>query len=280
MAEQRVRQMFSDINAYIHVAEYISGEHWWLDKHGDNWWNRKERFRHHAIYLPTVGEFDLKIGTEWHHITPGDLVYIPADSELEFYLDGQAPVEKYYIHFDLTFGGNRLVDFFKIPHVVHLEDTQRIEATMRELRRLCVEESTPVSQLAANGLLLSLVAQTVECSEASFVRTTEKLEREMRDTLEYINAHIGESLSVVTLAERVGYSAPYFTKKFKKAFGTTPTEYVANLKISYAKTWLISGEMSVSGVAAALGFCDASYFSNFFKSKTGLYPGYYRKKNK
>ena len=275
---QKIRQLFSGANAYIHVAEYISGDGWWLDKDGKNWWSRKDHFRYNAIYLPKLGEFDLKIGDTWHHITPGNLVYIPADTELEFFFDGIGPLEKYYIHFDLTFGANQLSNYFKIPYVIPLKNTERIEQLFSDLRRFCADSSAPISQLAANGLLFSLVAEMLWQSDAKFIRMPENLDRQMRATLEYINGHVGDSLSVSELARRVGYSTAYFTKKFKKVFGTTPTEYIANLKIGYAKSWLMEGEMSIHAIAEALGFCDASYFSNFFKSKTGLYPGYYRKK--
>ena len=101
----------------------------------------------------------------------------------------------------------------------------------------------------------------------------------MRMALQYIDEHIGGSLSVEVLARHVGYSATYFTKKFKRALGVTPTEYIANLRISFAKQYLAAGNLSVQEIAVALGFCDASYFSHFFKSKTGLYPVYYRKQN-
>lgn len=279
MAEQG-KQMFLGANTYIQVAEYISGDRWWLDKDGVNWWNRKDRFRHNAIYLPKVGEFDLKIGSTWYHIIPETLVFIPADSDLEFFFDGNGPLEKYYVHFDLTFGAHQLSDYFKIPHVIPLQDADRIERIMADLRRYTADNASPAAQLAANGSLLSLVAEMIWQSDAAFVRTPKNLDPQMRSTLEYIEQHFKESLSVSELAERVGYSNAYFTKKFKKAFGTTPTEYIANIKIGYAKQWLLEGTRSIHAIAETLGFCDASYFSNFFKSKTGLYPGYYRKKKR
>ena len=277
---QGIRQLFSGANVYIYVAEYIAGDSWWLDKDGQNWWNRKDHFHHNAIYLPKVGEFDLKIGYTWHHICPGNLVYIPADSDLEFYFDENGALEKYYIHFDLTFGTNQLSDYFKVPSVVPLSDTERAEELFRDLLRFCADCNTPISQIAANGLLFSLVAELLSQGKALFTHIPQKLDKEMREAVEYIESHYNEPLAVSTLAERVGYSLTYFTKKFKKAFGCTPTDYIANLKISYAKNCLKTGSMPISDIASALGFCDVSYFSNFFKAKTGLCPGYYRNNGK
>lgn len=279
MAEQ-IKQMFLSANTYIHTAEYISGDRWWLDKDGTNWWNRKDHFRHNAIYLIKVGKFDLKIDDAWHHVTPGNLVFIPADSDLEFDFDGKGKLEKYYIHFDLTFGANRLSDYFKIPHTIPLKDEERVERIFKDLCLYNANRTAPAAQLAANGALFSLVSEMIWQSEAQFIHTPENLDPKMSETIKYIDRHFGESLSVSKLAERVGYSTAYFTKKFKKTFGTTPIDYIANIKVGYAKLWLSEGNKSIHAIAEDLGFCDASYFSNFFKMKTGLYPVYYRKKRK
>lgn len=279
---KKIRQLFSGANTYIHVAEYVSGNEWWIDENGNNWWNRKTHFRCNAIYLPKVGEFDLKIDQTWYHITPNNLVYIPAGSDLQYYFNGVGPLEKYYVHFDLIYGTNQLADYFKIPCLIHLEhdDQERIEEIFKQLMHHCSDCTAPISQIAANGLLFSLVAEMLSRGNAQFVHTPKKLDKEMRETVEYIESHYNEPLAVAKLAERVGYSVTYFTKKFKKAFGCTPTDYIANLKISYAKNWLKNGSMSISDIASSLGFCDTSYFSNFFKAKTGLCPGYYRNNDK
>jgi len=272
-------QLYAAVATYVHIAEHMSKEGWWLDKNGKNWWNRKGYFNHNAIYLAKVGEFDLKIGSSWYHIAPGDMVFVPANSELEFFFDGKGKFEKYYVHFDLALGTNQLADHFKMPLVFKPRDTSRVEAIFSELCECCAHMDAPTLQLAANGLLLSLVAEMLALGKAEFVTVPKSVDREMRMALQYIDEHIGGSLSVEVLARHVGYSATYFTKKFKRAFGVTPTEYIANLRISFAKQYLAAGHMSVQEIAVALGFCDASYFSHFFKSKTGLYPVYYRKQN-
>lgn len=273
---QKMRMLFSGANTYIHVAEYISGDGWWLDRDGSVWWNRRDHFKHNAVYLCKVGSFDLCINGEWCHVQPGTVVFIPAGSDLEFYFDGNGPLEKYYIHFDLMFGDSQLSDYFSVPYVFMPSDGDTIEKIFADLLRCCAVDGA-VEQLAANGLLLTLVAEILRQSGAKFIRTPERLDAEMRDTVEYINAHFGENLSVSALATRVGYSPTYFTKKFKKTFGCTLTNYVVNVRLRYAKMWLATGDMSISAIASALGFCDTSYFSNFFKAKTGLFPGYYRK---
>lgn len=277
---KKIKQLFSGANTYIYVAEYISGNKWWIDESGNNWWNRKTHFRYNAIYLPKIGEFNLKIDHTWYHVAPGNLVYIPAGSDLEYNFDGNGPLEKYYVHFDLTFGKNQLLDYFKTPCLIPLKNEETVENIFNGLLHQASNLDSPISQIASNGLLFSLIAEMLSQSNAQFIHSPKNLDKEMSDTIDYIENHFSEPLSISDLAERVGYSVTYFTKKFKKSFGCTPTDYIANIKVSYAKSWLRTGTMSITDIASSLGFCDASYFSNFFKAKTGLCPGYYRKTEK
>ena len=264
-------------SAHVYIAKYICGDGWWLDEQGNNWWNRKAHFRFHAVYLTKVGAFDLKIGDTWYHITPHRFVYIPAGSDLEFRFDGSGPLEKYFTHFDLSFGTKTLSEAFRIPAVLVPRDEAHAEALFSSLLR-CAENGTdPASEIAVSGALLSLVAELLSSDGVAPVTAQPPIEKEMRETVAYIERHFGDALSVSALAARVGYSETYFSKKFKKTFGCTPSDYIAELRLRYAKLWLEEGTASVAEIAAALGFTDAGYFSNFFKAKTGLSPICYRK---
>ena len=92
-----------------------------------------------------------------------------------------------------------------------------------------------------------------------------------------IDMNLAKPIQMQTLAKSIGYSTAYFTKKFKAVFGRTPTDYIAEKKIALAKDALKSTDRTISDIACSLGFADASYFSTFFKARTGLSPAFYRK---
>lgn len=273
-------KLFSDSSLNIYEALYICGDGWWLDDSGKNWWNRKAFFPFNAIYLTKVGSFDLKINGIWYHITPNQLVFIPSGSELEFCFDGKGALEKYFVHFDLNYGIGSLGNCFATPCLSTPQNEARIEELFVELINCLRSRSDPVSSIAANGIMMSLVAETLLQSNSKFTHTSDLLPKEMREAVKYIENNYYKPISILKLAQRTGYSMTYFTKKFKQAFGCTPTEYITNLKIEFAKTRLKDNKMTIAQIAYALGFLDTSYFSNFFKTKTGLSPTYYRKKVK
>ena len=80
--------------------------------------------------------------------------------------------------------------------------------------------------------------------------------------------------------KKSGYSADHFRRCFKEDTGTTPLEYMTNLRINRAKKLLCATPyQSVESIASDCGFSDEFYFSRVFKKQTGTSPREYRKQH-
>ena len=99
----------------------------------------------------------------------------------------------------------------------------------------------------------------------------------IQSTCDYIENHLGENLSAEALAKRVGYSAYYLSRVFKKETGFTIDEYTRYVRIERAKSMLCSSTDSIQEIAEALGFGGRNYFTVTFKKVTGIPPATYRK---
>ena len=76
-------------------------------------------------------------------------------------------------------------------------------------------------------------------------------------------------------------SPQYIPKLFKKAFDISITQYIANTRISAAKTLISTQDIGIKNIAEAVGYDDANYFSRLFKKKTGMtYTEYKKQQNK
>jgi AraC-like DNA-binding protein len=64
----------------------------------------------------------------------------------------------------------------------------------------------------------------------------------------------------------------YLRKIFKYFYGTSPINYINNLKLTYAQELLSSGLYTVTEVAFSSGFQDVCHFSRVFKKATGKTP--------
>jgi transcriptional regulator GlxA family with amidase domain len=66
-------------------------------------------------------------------------------------------------------------------------------------------------------------------------------------------------------------------RRFKNATGTTPIDYLQNLRIEEAKRILEATRTPVEEIGIMVGYDDASFFRRLFKRKTGLTAGAYRR---
>lgn len=83
-------------------------------------------------------------------------------------------------------------------------------------------------------------------------------------------APINEMMEMTGLAERS------FIRRFTKATGMSPLQYVHALRIEEAKQMLEVSAQPVEAIAEAVGYEDASFFGKLFRRKTGVTPHQYR----
>ena len=83
------------------------------------------------------------------------------------------------------------------------------------------------------------------------------------------------TLSVDSLASEAGYCPSYFRRIFRDEMGTSPKEYLTEIRIRHAIALLESGYYSVERVSELSGFTGAKYFSTVFKRTTGKTPSSY-----
>lgn len=87
-------------------------------------------------------------------------------------------------------------------------------------------------------------------------------------------------LSNIELARVAGVSEVYLRRLFNEHYGTTPKQYVLNLRIDEAKRLMDEGISSVGSIAEGCGFSGIYHFSRMFKTVTGLSPSEYIKRGK
>ncbi len=94
----------------------------------------------------------------------------------------------------------------------------------------------------------------------------------------YIEENLGEKISFEELASKLAVSRRNFDRRFIKATGNTPVEYLQRVKIEVAKKALERGRKSIYEVMSEVGYADDKAFREVFKKITGLSPLDYRAK--
>lgn len=97
------------------------------------------------------------------------------------------------------------------------------------------------------------------------------------EILRYLEQHYQEDLSLTSVAERFCLSPGYFSTMFKKKAGSNFVHHLTKLRIRQAKQLLLETTMTISEIAAAIGYSSASFFIRSFKKTEGISPSEYRK---
>ena len=92
----------------------------------------------------------------------------------------------------------------------------------------------------------------------------------------YIEENLAEKISFEALASKLAVSRRNFDRRFIKATGNTPVEYLLRVKVEVAKSTLEKGRKSIFEVMYEVGYSDDKAFREVFKKITGLSPLNYR----
>lgn len=83
---------------------------------------------------------------------------------------------------------------------------------------------------------------------------------------------------VTTLIEISRLPERSFKRRFSKATGMSPMEYIHTLRVEEAKQMLETTSHSVDAIANETGYEDASFFGRLFRRKVGVTPAQYRRR--
>ncbi len=92
----------------------------------------------------------------------------------------------------------------------------------------------------------------------------------------HIEENLSERISFEKLALQLATSRRNFDRRFIKATGNTPVEYLQRVKVEVAKKTLETGRKSIFEVMNDVGYSDDKAFREVFKKMTGLSPLDYR----
>ena len=100
---------------------------------------------------------------------------------------------------------------------------------------------------------------------------------QIQKTVDYIEDHIGEIISVEELAEIACLSPFYFQRLFHRLVKCPVAEYIKLRRIALAKEALHNSKRKVLDIALSYGFSTHEHFSRTFKNTFGISPTEYRK---
>lgn len=103
---------------------------------------------------------------------------------------------------------------------------------------------------------------------------------QIQQTIEYIEGHLSEEISIENLAKTACLSPFYYQRLFCRLVGKPVAEYMKLRRMAKAIDRLLQTDKRILDIALDLGFSSHEHFSRTFKNIFGLTPDEYRKNPK
>lgn len=95
----------------------------------------------------------------------------------------------------------------------------------------------------------------------------------------YLRENYRQQVSVPDMASLIGISAGHFATCFRASFGLTPHQYLMRLRLDEAERCLRETDISLSELAATLGFSSQSHMTTALRKYRHLTPGEVRRRS-
>ncbi|MDM7860748.1 helix-turn-helix domain-containing protein [Alteromonas sp. ASW11-36] len=102
-------------------------------------------------------------------------------------------------------------------------------------------------------------------------------DQEISELQDWLEQQYRTNISIESMAVRIALTPRTMIRRFKRATGQTPQQYLQFLRVEEAKRLLGYDDMPISQIVNEIGYEDVSSFTRLFKRLTGFSPGYYRK---
>ncbi len=93
----------------------------------------------------------------------------------------------------------------------------------------------------------------------------------------YFDKNFNQNININNYANSNNISACWLIKKFKEVTGTSPMQYIINIRLNTAKNLLLYSKHNISEIATTVGFSNPLYFSRLFTKHFGISPSQFKK---
>ena len=278
--------LFSELNPYIRYARYINLSE---DACFDEVVPLDVR-----LFYTISGYGKIKIKKSEYEMTPYSLLIINSGIPYRI-MTPKISVDYIAINFDYTqkaaacnapinpvmeneYKKEMLVDFNTIDDVKELSDVlyiKEIDTIQKKLNGIVREYTKKLLyHEQKNGhILAECIVDSVRVMKIENVSVKKESSNQI---VSYIHNHYSENITNQLIGKLFGYHPNYVSFLIKQITGMPIHQYIIHVRLMNAMNYLENTTLSVSEIAAACGFCDAAYFSGYFKKYFGINPSKYR----
>lgn len=259
------------------LPHYLQSMHW---ANKDNFLLSVDIYSNWILFAVEEGSFEFEIGEEKGTGRAGDLVLSPP------YIPFRRKIIQNLTFFSINFQWKSMTEYKTITdsrllsHIpigkISLRNNERLSSNYDYLRKL--QNKHDATSIHRKNHLLNDI-WLLYCLEADILKQPKwSPDPLMSIALKLINENCFEySFSMKNLSDDLGLTPVQFTRKFKTAWGMTPSEFAMELKMDRAKRLLAESTLSLQKIAYLCGFENGNYLSRIFSKKLNIQTTDYRR---
>ena len=184
------------------------------------------------------------------------------------------PIECHFVHFFSEDENiNSILD--KMPCFINDSIYEDFNYIFKEIKTATFSENI-TSKILSAGKLLELICKIKDLCEDINKHNLIESDDFILKGIRYMSAHFREDIKIEDVARNSNLSVSHFHKLFLEQQGTTPSQYLTNIRISKAKELLLTTNKPMPEIAEQSGFTSQAYFCYAFKKETGETPSAFR----
>ena len=226
----------------------------------------------HTLFYSIHGQGKFRVPSGEMQLDEGQLIILPAGQSFEVTIVS----EQWDIIWVNLADSERWKSFSKSEAAVL--DNAKLEGLHHAMELLYLERDVD-SREAAMQLVSRYLYRIID-APLSDVHTHDEKERRQVSRLHSLFSAVEKQLQfnwdMESLSEKAHYSAPHLHRLCLQVFGRSPKQHVIHLRMTRAKSLLLSTQWPVSYIASYVGYANVFTFSKRFKKSTGLSPSAFR----
>lgn len=224
-----------------------------------------------------------------YEIKSGDIFIIRSNEKHQIHVTKPGYLENLFIEPSFVWQGGSSFDlnFLNIFHAENGHFQNRLDRnnpaceTIRDLYTAILKEFkeqkygyAQMIRMHCNMVLLTLIREFRYCNGDASTMHIPQVEA-IHKTMQYIEDHLTEPLSIQFLADIANLSPNYYGTRFKEINGMTPGEYITSKRILHAISLLPDFKGTMLELALSCGFNNTANFNRAFRAYTGQVPSRY-----
>ncbi|WP_462328206.1 AraC family transcriptional regulator [Desulfobaculum sp.] len=251
----------------------------------------KEAFRRHthaaySVGLVERGSATFALRDAWHSVRGGQLVIIPPNVAHACNPDAASVMVYWMFYIDASFLERGAREMFGSDAVLPQFSHPVVEspALYARWKKACEAIAAECGPLQKQSCLLGAVADVLQLymrqergmAARDVGAPAESGSPAVARAQDYIAQRVQQKITLDELAQAANMSRYHLLRLFQAQVGLAPHAYQNQLRVNEGKA-LLQQDLSISHIAAQLGFTDQSHFSRVFKQFTGATPVQYRR---